>query len=182
VFDDLQRPCEHGNLHPNDVSFAAAHEAVLVALEGDDSFIAGVVANEPLTEEEEKQWICRIRTRLKVPCGRLLVCGGFDPRSLEDFKEQGPREDMREVRVPPGEYRVDISSLDWVGYVVHLHAPDEAELSTPTDGWFDTDCAFRRPVRFPMGLPVAGAEDPEYRSELEAILPRQPKPKPSAPP
>ena len=240
----------------NDASFAAAHEAILVLLEGDDSFIARVVANEPLTEEEEEQWVCRIRTRLKVPCGRLLVCAGFDPRSLEDFKEHGPHDSAREVHVPPGEYRVDVythaptmtarilrerwdekigawfrrehkgksfpswlagelarfaeendedpghekewgalkasvaskklrietSTLDWVGYVIHLHARDGAALSEPTDGWFKTDTDFRKPARFPMGLPAVGAEDPEYRYALEPILPRQPKPTPAAPP
>ncbi len=237
----------------NDASFAAAHEAVLVALEGDDSFIVRVVANEPLTEAEEAQWVCRIRTRLKIPCGRLLVCGGFDPRSLEDFREQRPRASVRDVRVPPGEYRVDVythlttmtarflrerwnqkigtwfrreqkgkpfpswlagelasfseedpghekewrklkasvtstklrvdtSTLDWVGYVIHLHALDDAELSKPTGGWFDTDSGFRQPVRFPMGLPAVGAEDPECRYALEPILPRRPKEKPAPPP
>jgi hypothetical protein len=231
-----------------DASFSAAHEAVLVRLEGDDSFIARVVADEPLTAEEQEQWICRIRTQLKVPCGRLLICGGFDPRSLGEFRETGPSSGVREVRVPPGEYRVDVytqlptmtgrilrerwdekigawfrrehrsrlfpswlagevarapeddpghekewgklkasvmakklrietSVLDWVGYVIHLQAPGtKAELSPTDRGWFGTDVGFRRPARFPLGLPAIGAEDPEVRHELAAILPRRPKP------
>ncbi len=237
----------------NAASLAAAHQAILVALAGDDSFIARVVANEPLTRNEQAEWVCRIRTRLEVPCGRLLVCAGFDPRNLGAFKEQGPDDNVREVRVPPGDYRVDVytqlptmtarvlrdrwdekvgtwfrrehtgkpfpswlagelvrcpeddpghekeweklkasvtsrkllvdtSTLDWVGYVIHLHAVDEAELSEPNRGWFATDTGFRRPARFPMGLPAEGAEDPEYRYGLDSILPRRPKPKTPAPP
>jgi len=229
-------------------SFSAAHEAVLVALEGDDSFIVRVVADEPLTDEEEAQWICRIRTRLRIPCGRLLICGGFDPRSLADYRENGPGESVLEVRVPPGEYRVDVythlttmtgrilrdrwdekigawfrrehkrkafpswlaaeltrssdedpghekewdrlkasvaskklrvdtSTLDWVGYVIHLHSLDDAKLSQPDDGWFGTDSEFRRPVPFPMGLPAVGAEDSECRYALQPLLPRKPKSK-----
>ncbi|HSF05049.1 MAG TPA: hypothetical protein VLG10_04595 [Methylomirabilota bacterium] len=237
----------------NDASFAAAHEAVLVRLEGDDSFIARVVADEPLTAEEQAQWICRIQTRLKVPGGRLLVCGGFDPRSLEEFKMKGPSSTVREVQVPPGEYRVDVytqlstmtgrilrerwdekigawfrrdhrgrpfpswlagelsrspeddpghekewgklkpsvaskklrvetSPLDWVGYVIHLQASDDKAQLSPTDrGWFATDVGFRRPARFPLGLPAVGAQDPEVRYELQAILPRRPTPKPAPP-
>jgi len=238
----------------NDEAFAGAHEAILVALEGDDSFIARVVVGEPLTREEEAQWICRIRTRLAVPCGRLLVCGGFDPRCLADFREQGPMGYVHEVRVPPGEYladvythlptmsarflreswdekigtwfrrehpgeafpswlaaelasfpeedpghqkewaklkrsvasgtlRVDTASLDWVGYLVHLRPLDaEAELSSSDGGWFPSDCGFRRPSRFPLGLPAVGAEGPEVRGGLEEILPRAPKAKPAPPP
>ncbi len=239
---------------PGDPSLVTAHEAVLVSLEGDDSFIARVVADEPLTAEENEQWICRIQTRLTVPCGRLLVCGGFDPRSLAAFKEDGPSDTVREVRVLPGEYRVDVythlatmtgrvlrerwdeklgtwfrrqhkrrpfpswlagelarspeddpghekewgklkasvaakklgidtSTLDWVGYVIHLQAPDAMAQLSPTErGWFATDVGFRRPARCPLGLPAVGAEDPEVRHELQAILPRKPTPTPVSPP
>jgi hypothetical protein len=227
----------------NDAAFAAAHEAILVSLEGDDSFIARVVVDEPLTEQETGEWVCCLRTSLKVPCGKVLVCAGFDPTVLEDYKSGGPGDIAREIPVPPGDYRVDVythvttmtarvlrarwdekigtwfrrehagrpfpswlagelvrysdedpghekdwgaledsvasgalrvdtSAVDWVGYVIHLHPADGEELSQPTDGWFDTDIGFRRPARFPLGIPAVGAEDPEVRIVLDEILQR----------
>lgn len=92
----------------NDQQFVDAHEAVLGSLVGDDSFVARVVVGEPLTAAEQEQWIARYRWALKVPCGKLLVCGGFDPDALGGFVEEGEAEGVGLVEVPPGHYLVDV--------------------------------------------------------------------------
>lgn len=100
----------------DDLGFVRRHEAVLCALVGDDSFIARVVVGEPLTPAEEAEWFTRIRWRLKVPCGRLVIGAGFDPDCLAEWNEErvaDATEDedsatVRSIEVPAGEYLVDV--------------------------------------------------------------------------
>jgi hypothetical protein len=102
----VQRVIEDGR--EDDEGFVKRHQAILGLLAGDDSFIARVVAGEPLTEDEQSQWIAHYRWALDIPCGKLLVCGGFDPGILEAWQESGEHSDVRSLDVPPGKYLVDV--------------------------------------------------------------------------
>jgi hypothetical protein len=92
----------------DDGAFVQAHEAILGSLAGDDSFIARVVLDEPLLPEEGKEWIAHYRWALKVPCGKLLVAGGFDPTMLGEWIEDPEHDGTRAIAVPPGHYVADV--------------------------------------------------------------------------
>jgi hypothetical protein len=92
----------------DDKQFVAAHEAILGMLAGDSAFVARVVVGEALTADEQEQWIAHYRWALKVPCGRLLLCGGLDPDGLAQWLENGESGYVREVAVPKGHYIVDV--------------------------------------------------------------------------
>lgn len=104
----VDRAIEDGR--QNDVDFVEAGEVILVTLAGDDSFIARVVVGEALSPAEDAEWIARVRRRLKVPCGRLLLCGGYDPDSLASVRDSDWAEGgyVRVIDVAPGEYLVDV--------------------------------------------------------------------------
>ncbi|MGH7471306.1 MAG: hypothetical protein ACRENP_25435 [Longimicrobiales bacterium] len=94
----------------DDRAIVMDHEAVLLALHGDDSFPARLVLGGPLTTDEESEWIARVTWKLAIPGGRLLLCGGFDPRSLSAWRDCGDDWDgtVQPFDVPPGEYRIDV--------------------------------------------------------------------------
>src|SRR5262245_128430 len=91
----------------DDEGFVRRHEAILGSLVGDDSFIARVVVGEGLRPDEASQWIAHYRWALDVPCGKLLVCGGYDPDVLGEWLEAGSHDGVGMVQVPPGKYLVD---------------------------------------------------------------------------
>ena len=96
----------------DDVQFASAHQVLLQMLYGDDAMPVRIVVDEPLTAEEQAQWLARTTARIDTSDGRLLVMGGFDPWVLSTWKEEhGPDEDGRGVAVvsaAPGSWRVDL--------------------------------------------------------------------------
>jgi hypothetical protein len=89
----------------NDAQFVEAHEVVLLSLVGDDSFVARVVVGEELTAQEQNDWIARICWPLKVPCGKLVVSGGYDPDVLAEILNG---DSSTVVDVPPGEYVAEV--------------------------------------------------------------------------
>lgn len=96
----------------NDGQFVQDFQAMLQMLYGDDSMPVRVVVDEPLTSEEEAQWLCRSTWRIDAPDGRILVMGGFDPDVLGWWRdEHAPDEDGKGVMVVkarPGSWRVDL--------------------------------------------------------------------------
>lgn len=92
----------------NDEMFVLNHQAILMQLVGDDSFIARVVQDEELTQAEEQEWIAKVQARLHVPCGKLLIAGGFDPRCFDDYCSEREVKEVQEVAILPGTYLVDI--------------------------------------------------------------------------
>jgi hypothetical protein len=86
------------------------HQAVLLALDGDDSFPARLVLGGALTAEEDAEWIAHITWKLRVPDGRLLLCGGFDPRLLTAWRATGNDWDgsLHLFDIPPDDYQVDV--------------------------------------------------------------------------
>jgi hypothetical protein len=96
----------------NDRQFVDAHEVILQGLVGDASFVARVVAGEPLTEQERQEWISQVRWPLRIPCAKLVISGGFDPDTLADFSEN-ETEYVKAIDVPAGNYLVEVFT--------HLH-------------------------------------------------------------
>lgn len=77
------------------------------ALDGVTVFVLG-----DLTEEEERDWIARIRWKLKVPCGNLALVCGFSEEELERVHDLKPPEEnyniYQFIDVPPAEYLVEV--------------------------------------------------------------------------
>lgn len=70
----------------------------------DDSFIIRVVLDEPLSAQEQDEWVGCTRHKLRVPDGKLTVVGG-GPEYLwgEDMDEFS-----RFLDVPPGDYLAEV--------------------------------------------------------------------------
>jgi len=70
----------------------------------DDPFIIRVVIDEPLTAQEQSEWVGCTRHKLRIPDGRLVVIGG-GPEYLwgEDMEEF-----TRFLDVPPGDYLAEL--------------------------------------------------------------------------
>jgi hypothetical protein len=96
----------------DDVGFVEGHQALLLELYGDDSMPVRIVVDEPLTTDEEAQWLARATWRIDAPDGRLLVMGGFDPDVLGWWRDAGALDaDGRGIGViaaAPGSWRVDV--------------------------------------------------------------------------
>jgi len=93
----------------NDEPFVRAQEVVLGMLVGDDSFIARVVVDEPLSQAEQDEWIGHYRSALNVPCGKLLVAGGFDPDIFGWWRDNlHGRKGVKDIAVRAGKYLVDV--------------------------------------------------------------------------
>jgi hypothetical protein len=157
----LERVIDDGR--ENDAQFVTAHEAILASLVGDDSFIARVVVGEPLTKDEQEQWITHYRWALKVPCGKLLVCGGFDPDILGTWIEEGSADYVQVVEVPEGEYLVDVYA--------YLHTMNgrmllEQEMGEKLGEWFRRDHAGRAYPSWVAGeLAMFNEEDPGHEAQ-----------------
>ncbi|MBL8113999.1 MAG: hypothetical protein JNK60_14050, partial [Acidobacteria bacterium] len=107
----------------NDGALVASHDAFLVEVEAEEHGVVRVVANEALRHSEEAEWVSRVRGRLSVGEGGVLVAGGFDPGDLARFAAGRTRDEddigfapVRRVAVPPGDYAVAfLSYLDGLG-------------------------------------------------------------------
>src|SRR4051794_8977161 len=58
--------------------FDAVNDGVFLPFElvQDDSFVIRVVVDEPLSREEEDEWVGRTCHKLRVPDGKLALLGG----------------------------------------------------------------------------------------------------------
>lgn len=94
----------------NDRAIVLDHQAMLMALYGDDSFPARLVVGGSLTADEDAEWIARATWKLRVSTGTVLLCGGFDPRTLSDWRETGDDWEgaVHALDVPAGDYLVDV--------------------------------------------------------------------------
>ncbi len=144
----------------NDAKFVRKHAAILQALVGDAEFVARVVVDEPLTQAEQSEWISRVRWPLRVKCGRLLVCGGFDPDTIADLEE----DESAFVTVPKGDYTVEVLTYlnTMNGLVLHAEWGPDARLGA----WFRRDHAGRAmPSWLASDLFWDPEEDPGHESE-----------------
>lgn len=66
-----------------------------------------------LSEQEEAEWIGRIRSKLTVPCGEIMLMGGGMPEDFEDalvnFEPPDPHyRYFHKIKVEPGTYLVEV--------------------------------------------------------------------------
>jgi hypothetical protein len=94
----------------NDEKFVKNHQAVLLTMPGDNPYHARLILGGPLTEEENAEWVAKVSAKLKVGKDGILICGGFDPRFLVEWKEQiaGEEATIYQFKVPAGEYNLDV--------------------------------------------------------------------------
>jgi hypothetical protein len=97
----------------DDFKFVESHKAMLIELYGDDSMPIRIVVDEPLTQEEQDQWVARYSWEIATSDGRMIAMGGFDPDVLSWWKESGEADhaDGRGVgtfTAAPGRWRVDV--------------------------------------------------------------------------
>ncbi len=148
----------------NDAGFVASHEAILQMLVGDSSFVARIVVDEPLTEAEETEWIARVRWPLHVPCGKLLISGGFDPDTISYLVE----DESSFVEVPPGDYVVEVFTYlnTMNGRVFRKRWGDDGRLGA----WFRRDFPDRAfPTWVASELYWAPKEDPGHEAVWKDI-------------
>ena len=77
------------------------------ALDGETIFVLG-----DLNAQEEKDWIARLRWKLNVPCGKLILCCGCLAEDLQPAaagEAPDPHFEIYQViDVPPAEYLVEM--------------------------------------------------------------------------
>jgi hypothetical protein len=122
---------------------------------------------EPLRTEEREEWIAHYRWALKVPCGTLLVAGGFDPDVLGQWLEEGEHDGVQAVDVPPGHYLVDVYT--------YLHSMNgrvilEQEWEEKLGAWFRRDHPRRAFPSWVAGeLSMFHEEDPGHEAEWDRL-------------
>jgi hypothetical protein len=145
----------------DDERFVRENEALLLMLYGDDSMPVRVVADEPLGEEESRQWLACVRWKLNVPDGRVVIAGGFDPDVLSGWLEkEGPNESgwgVKVIEVPAGTWFVDLYA--------HVGSMNGRELidrhSRKVGAWFREDHAEEPlPLWLVRRLSHSGEDDP----------------------
>jgi hypothetical protein len=95
-------------ISPGDAGWADAANAgdlLPLGVESEDSAIVRVVANEPLTADELREWVGVLRGGLRVSDGRLALCGGIAYLIEPD---DWALEFVRVVEVPAGSYRATV--------------------------------------------------------------------------
>ena len=99
----------HGKgISPGDRDWAEAvrHCALLpLAVESEDAASVRIVVDEPLCAAEQGEWVGVVRSGLRVPDGKLALCGG-SVYLLE--KQPWTEEFVRIVEVPAGDYRATL--------------------------------------------------------------------------
>lgn len=126
-----------GGYRPGDVELApwrgVAKAALLpIRIEIKYGVVVRVVVGE-LSRQEDEEWIDRLRWRLDLPTGELVLQGGgFSSYRLERLETGGPRRhdlDLHLLQVTPGNYDVDLLTFVGSGGIGHevLHAPAPAE-------------------------------------------------------
>ena len=92
-----------------------------------------------LNEREEAEWIGRVRSKLVVPCGEIMLMGGGMPEDFEDalpnFEPPNPHyKYFQKLKVEPGTYLVEVYAF-LGAYKVNEHW----EESDPEDfeKWWD---------------------------------------------
>jgi hypothetical protein len=95
-------------ISPGDTAWttaAAAADILPLVVESEDSAIVRVVVDEPLTADEQREWVGVLRAGLRVADGRLALCGGS---VYVTEPADWTLEFVRVVEVPPGSYRATL--------------------------------------------------------------------------
>jgi len=97
----------------DDMQFVRRHHAVFVDLDGRESITVRIVTDEPLHDDEQREWVTRARSHLDVADGRILVIAGFDADLLEQWQEGSLADGearVAEVSVDIGLWDIDVYS------------------------------------------------------------------------
>jgi hypothetical protein len=86
-------------------TMAAAGDLLPLFVESEDPANVRVVVDEPLDASEQAEWVGVVRSALRVPDGRLALCGGI-VYVLD--KERWAEEYARVVEIPAGDYRATL--------------------------------------------------------------------------
>ncbi len=153
--------------------------ALPLAFEGDCMLDGAVFVVGELSEEEQQHWVGRIRARLRVPCGKLVLMGGgitpenYDPDDSEAYAV---------VDVEPGEY--DVQLLFYPGsYRAMEHLGEDADALTrwlhetrpgePEPGWLralrEGDDLFDRDTLVGYLVHLSPAQGPAPQPKVEAV-------------
>ncbi|WP_337173162.1 hypothetical protein [Paludisphaera sp.] len=131
---------------------AAVADGVFMPIElaQDDPIVIRVVVDDPLTDPERDEWVARVRHRLSVPDGRLLIMGGaceyFDGEDMEEYS--------RTLDIPAGDYQAEVYTyLHGANgdYALDQAGPPEAvgayfrrtRPGEPFPGWLRAECRDR---------------------------------------
>ena len=145
-------------------------ELIPMELIQDDEFVIRVVVGGELTPAESGEWTGRIDWKLKIPDGKLVVCGGaeFVTEACEASERAEHWSDYsRTVSVPRGEYRATLYNLyRGVNGDACLRSARGGNEAEPLGEWFRKT----RPCEtFPAWLHNAcvsdPAEDPGHEAE-----------------
>lgn len=80
-----------------------------VTLFQDDPFVVRVVAGEPISPQEDEEWVAKLEWPLDIPGGKLAITGGAVLVNEEyDPDDRYYQSYLRVVDVPPGRYRATV--------------------------------------------------------------------------
>ena len=144
-----------------------------LTLRQDDSFNIRIVGGQPLSEQENEEWVGRLEAILDVTDGRLAVTGGA-VLTDEDYSADDPHWEyyVRTVLIPAGRYRATLYT-----YLTGVNGPGVMDYvaggfgkAEPTGAWWR---ASREAEAFPLWLRqwcVAHRDnDPGHESEWEGV-------------
>jgi hypothetical protein len=149
----------------DNAQFFRRHHALLLRQAAADALIVRVVTDEPLHDDEQAEWITRVRGHLDVADGRVLVMAGFNPDVLAAWEQFGSSDWVISANVEIGLWDVDVYS--------YAGSPNgNAQLLA--DG--ELGARFRRDrpdKRIPLWLARLliqdGGRDPEFRGEWQDV-------------
>ena len=115
-----------------DKNFMAVGDFICLELFEDNCVNVRVVIGE-LTEQEEAEWVGRVRSKLDLRCGKLGVSS-----ALVMFDEDPDETAFNFIRVPPDEYQVDVYAYfpSFTGVAKGLRDELTGPESTPVAQWF----------------------------------------------
>ena len=143
----------------------AVKEGVFLPFElvQDDSFVIRVVLDEPLSFQEQDEWVGRTRHPLRIPDGTLAVIGG----GLEYLGGEDMADFTRFLDVPPGDYLAELYT--YFHGVNGSYCLNGVEPQEPIGAYFRRT---RPGMPFPLWLSNECAGDPEsdpgHEAEWEA--------------
>ena len=88
-------------------SAAAAGDILPLVVQSEDAAVVRVVVNEPLTADEQREWVGVLRGGLRVPDSQLALCGGI---AYVIEPAEWALEFVRTVEIPAGSYRATLYS------------------------------------------------------------------------
>ena len=137
---------------------------ITVGLDQDDGYLVRLVVDEPLTEQEESEWVGKVEWGLHLPDGKLALEGGFSSDDDVDFLISD--DILKIIDVPPGDYNLTIYT-----YFPFFSAESCIKSLDTTEGfgaWFrrtrpDTPV----PEWLQMWLAETPEEDPGHETEWD---------------